>query len=96
MPKTVSARIPNNRHDELRERCNELGCSINEYLDHAIEFALDGSTEFDFDIDDSNEPTSNSIKTLDVPKENNSEKEIPKVKITKVSNDGGKTWINYE
>ena len=52
MSKTVSARIPNNKHETLRERCNQLGCTINEYVEHAIEFAMDGSTEFDFDVDE--------------------------------------------
>ena len=52
MSKTVSARIPNKNHDTLRERCNQLGCTINEYIEHAIEFAMDGSTEFDFDVDE--------------------------------------------
>jgi len=52
LSRTVSARIPNKNHDILRERCNQLGCTINEYIEHAIEFALDGSTEFDFDLDE--------------------------------------------
>ena len=46
--RTVSARIPNERHDELRERCNRLGCTITEYIENAIDFAMDGSCEFDF------------------------------------------------
>ena len=52
LSKTVSARIPNKNHETLRERCNQLGCTINEYVEHAIEFAMDGSTEFDFDIEE--------------------------------------------
>ena len=51
LSKTVSSRIPNKHHEELKERCNQLGCTINEYIEHAIEFALDGSTEFDFSGD---------------------------------------------
>jgi len=50
LSKTVSARIPNRNHENLRERCNQLGCSINEYIEHALEFALDGNTEFDFGV----------------------------------------------
>jgi len=52
LSKTVSARIPNKNHELLRDRCNQLGCTINEYVEHAIEFAMDGSTEFEFDIDE--------------------------------------------
>ena len=35
-------------HENLRERCNDLGCSINDYVVGCIELMLDGSTEFDF------------------------------------------------
>jgi len=52
MSKTVSARIPNKRHEELRERCNRLGCTINEYIEHALEFAMDEVTEFEFDVNE--------------------------------------------
>lgn len=52
LSKTVSTRIPNGKHESLRERCNQLGCTINEYVEHAIEFAMDGSTEFEFDLDE--------------------------------------------
>jgi len=48
MSRTVSARIPTELHEELRERCNLVGESINDYVKAAIEFALYNSTEFDF------------------------------------------------
>ncbi len=48
MSKTVSARIPNQLHEELRERCNLIGESINDFVKSSIEFALYGSTDFDF------------------------------------------------
>jgi hypothetical protein len=52
LSKIVSARIPNNHHEELRDRCNQLGCTINEFVEHCIEFALDGSTEFAFESEE--------------------------------------------
>ena len=52
MSRTVSARIPKELHEELRERCNKVGCSINDYLKASIEFALSGSSEFDFGNDE--------------------------------------------
>jgi len=52
LSKTVSAKIPNKRHEELRDRCNQLGCTINEYIEHSLEFELDGSTEFGFDVEE--------------------------------------------
>lgn len=48
MSRTVSARIPNDLHEELRERCNLIGESINDFVQHAIEFAMYGSVNFDF------------------------------------------------
>lgn len=35
-------------HESLRDKCNDLGCSINDYLVGCIELVLDGSTNFDF------------------------------------------------
>jgi len=51
MSRTVSARIPTELHEELRERCNEIGESINDFVKAAIEFMLNGSVEFDFGDD---------------------------------------------
>lgn len=48
MTKTVSARIDDKVHDEIRDRCNIAGCTVNDFLNGAIELALTGSTEFDF------------------------------------------------
>ena len=48
MPRTVSARIPTDLHEELRERCNLVGESINDYVKAAIEFALNDTVDFDF------------------------------------------------
>ena len=51
MSRTVSARIPTKLHEELRERCNLVGESINDYVKVAIEIALHGECEFDFGED---------------------------------------------
>jgi len=48
MSRTVSARIPTDLHDELRERCNLIGESINDFVTAAIEFALNETVDFDF------------------------------------------------
>jgi len=55
MSRTVSARIPTQWHEELRERCNNLGESINDFVKASIEFALHNSTEFDFGGSDEDE-----------------------------------------
>jgi hypothetical protein len=56
MTRTVSARISSTRHEELRERCNKVGCSISEYIDAALEMAMNGSVQFDFGNEDGEEP----------------------------------------
>jgi len=48
MSKTVSARIPAQLHEELRERCNLVGESISDFVKASIEFILHGTCEFDF------------------------------------------------
>lgn len=49
MSKTVSARITSDLHEALRDRCNKLGCTINEFVSAAIHFAVYGYVEFAFD-----------------------------------------------
>ena len=85
MSRTVSSRIPKEWHDDLIGRCNRVGCTINDFLCGAIELALTGHTEQDFgdEEDDSEEESKTEVKH-----------EIPTVKPTKVSYDGGKTWID--
>jgi len=51
MSKTVSARIPTALHDELRERCNIIGESINDFVKASIEMCLHDSSDFDFGDD---------------------------------------------
>ena len=48
MSRTVSARIPTQLHEELRERCNLVGESINDFVKAAIEFTLHNSSDFNF------------------------------------------------
>ena len=48
MSRTVSARIPIKLHEELRDRCNLLGESVNDYVKASIELALHGSVDFEF------------------------------------------------
>ncbi len=45
MSRTVSARIPNELHEEIRERCNKVGCTINDFLEASLEYALNDYSE---------------------------------------------------
>ena len=48
MSRTISSRIPTSLHDELRERCNLIGESINDFVKASIEMCLHNTCEFDF------------------------------------------------
>ncbi|MCV0431531.1 YlcI/YnfO family protein [Nitrosopumilus sp.] len=48
MSRTVSARISTKMHDELRERCNLIGESINDFIVACMEIGLHNSSEFNF------------------------------------------------
>ena len=66
MSRTVSARIPKEMHENLRDKCNDLGCSINDYIVGCIELILDGSTEFDFgDEEDKEDKTRTTVHLHD-------------------------------
>lgn len=80
MSRTVSARIPKELHEELREKCNKIGCNISDYVMESIKFAITGSTDFDFDFDDKMD--NESIKSKQQMAE--SKKENP-IKIIKTS-----------
>ena len=48
MSKTVSTRLPTKTHEELLERCNKQGCTMSEFVENAIYFALHQTSDFDF------------------------------------------------
>lgn len=43
MSETVSARLQKELHEHLVNKCNDLGCSINDYIKDAVESKLHGS-----------------------------------------------------
>lgn len=96
MSRTVSARITKETHDKLTEKCNRLGCTINDYLNGAIELALNGSTQADLGdgIDDDSEQFQEVKSEAKIQENTHETKEIPKAKNVRVSYDDGKTWIN--
>ncbi len=62
MSRTVSARISTKMHDELRERCNLIGESINDFIAACIDIGLHNSSDFDFGdelVDEAEERKSN-------------------------------------
>ncbi|WP_179369333.1 hypothetical protein [Candidatus Nitrosotenuis sp. DW1] len=100
MSRTVSARIPKQTHEELLQRCNKAGCTVNEWLNASIDYLITGSSEFDFGVDEEDEVSEKEpVRVTDLPKtiQNTHEnKEVPTVKIKRISYDDGKTWINMK
>ncbi len=43
MSETVSARLQQELREQLVNKCNDLGCSINDYIKDAVESKLNGS-----------------------------------------------------
>jgi len=52
MTKIVSARIDNRVHNNLMERCNQLGCNINEFVGECVKFMLFNESDFKFEPED--------------------------------------------
>jgi predicted DNA-binding protein len=43
MSETVSARLQKELRENLVNKCNDLGCSVNDYIKDAVESKLNGS-----------------------------------------------------
>ena len=74
MSKTVSSRLPNKKHDELRERCNKLGCTMNEFIENSIYLAMDNTSDFEFEVEENESEIKGS--TVKEPR--------PEITITKI------------
>lgn len=68
---------------------------MNEWIEHAIEFFIKGSTEFDFGDEEESDET-NQKDVIEKSKIEENRHEIPEVKPSRVSYDGGKTWNNLD
>ena len=79
MSKTVSARISNNTHDKLLEKCNKSGCTINDYLNKFIEKIVND----DFDTKSNTQKTTDD-KTGNIQNEDGSWTSPDGVRITKI------------
>jgi len=69
MSRTVSARISKEMHDELRERCNKVGCSINDFLQESLETALNDYSEIDTETKPTQPEPTITIRDVDEPLE---------------------------
>ena len=81
MSKTVSARIHKDLHEELRERCNNIGCSINDFVAESVKFMLHNESDFDFDGENEEDEQKEPVKaTLEWVPDNSDES----TKVTKI------------
>ena len=88
MSRTVSARIPTELHEELRERCNLIGESINDFVKASIEIGLYGTTDFNFEDE---EEIKDSDEKIDVI-ENSEKTKSSELQNIRISYNDGKTW----
>ncbi len=66
MTKTVSARVSEKVHEKIVNRCNIQGCTVNEFLNAAIEFAIVGHVDFDFGEFEDEQPISQEYERSDL------------------------------
>lgn len=65
--KPTTIRIESELLNQIDQKCNSLKCSRNDYIKNAIEFAMNGYSDFNFDESDSESITQN-IEPTETPK----------------------------
>ena len=80
--KIIHARIDNDTHDKLFEKCNSLGCSFTEYIQDVIRDSLEDERIESEPENDELEPISQKIEPR------------PEMKNVRIIYDDGKTWID--
>ena len=60
MSKTVSSRLENKVHSDLIERCNKVGCNINEFVGESVKMLLYNESDFDFGMEEDEDDKQNN------------------------------------
>lgn len=76
--KMIHTRIDEDLHTKIFEKCNELGCTLSDFIVNSLENSLENEPEIE-----ESEPISQKTKST----------ETPKAIIKRISYDG-KTWID--
>ena len=63
--KPTSVRLDPDLQDDLDERCDELGCSKNKFIEESIKLGLGGSSEFDFGDEEEEESKKPQLITVE-------------------------------
>ena len=74
----IHTRIDEDLHTKIFEKCNELGCTLSDFIVNSLENSLENEPEIE-----ESEPISQKTKST----------ETPKAIIKRISYDG-KTWID--
>ena len=90
--KIIHIRIDEELHKKIFEKCNELGCTLSDFIVNSLENSLENEPEIN-----NLEPISQKIEPISQKIEPTSQKteptETPKAIIKRISYDG-KTWID--
>ncbi|AIF83437.1 hypothetical protein NTE_01369 [Candidatus Nitrososphaera evergladensis SR1] len=62
--KTITARIPDEVHSEVLNRCNRAGVNINYFLNRALELVITGSSQFEFGDEEVEDDEGHQQRTL--------------------------------
>lgn len=91
--KTASVRLPKEMYDEIDDICDDIGCTRNDWVKDALKDKL------------RQESSDTESKTTETESKMQEEKprykvilydDVSKPQLTKVSYDGGKTWIDQK
>ena len=82
--KIIHARIDEETHEKLFEKCNSLGCSFTEYIQDVIKDSLE------------DEPIENEPKIKELEPISQKVEPRPEMKNVRISYDDGKTWIEIQ
>ena len=78
--RTTTIRVPTDTLAEIDGLCKKTGNCRNSWINAAIDFVIEHDSEYDFGDEEESEEP----------------EEVPRAKVTKVSYDDGKTWIDVD
>lgn len=78
----VSAKIPDEMHQQLVKWCNELDCTLDELVEKSLKIMLNNGSDFKFQLGNSNQ-YSNSTN------ENQTPKKLTEGRISRIIDDNG-------
>ncbi len=62
--KPTSIRLGEELESDLKERCEELGCSKNDFIKNSVDFMINNESDFDFGLDEEPEHDLHNSKSI--------------------------------